>query len=311
MVTIAKDTKTSMDNQRDWVWRGWQIRYLYTRSSAENEHLYPPVLLIHGFGAAIAHWRKTIPAVSQFHRVYALDLLGFGASRKVFTHFTIDLWVQQVYDFWQIFIGQPVILVGNSTGSLVSLVTAFKHPDMVKGLVMLSLPDLSLRQEMIPKSLLPLVNGVEKLFTTPIIIKPLFQFLRRPGVIRRWAGIAYYDKEAITDELVEILATPPQDEGADRTFCALCQSVNDPHFSPSAKAILPQLEIPILLVWGRQDGMIPFKLAPIFAKLNHRVKLVELDRAGHCPHDECPERFNPILLEWLKTIINEQLLIKL
>lgn len=43
----------------------------------------PPILLIHGFGASVGHFRKNIPVlVDEGFRVYAIDLLGFGASDK-------------------------------------------------------------------------------------------------------------------------------------------------------------------------------------------------------------------------------------
>ena len=207
--------------------------------------------------------------------------------------------MQQVYDFWQIFIGKPVVLVGNSIGSLVCFTAAATYPEMVKGIVMISLPDVSMREEMLPGWLMPLVSTIEGAVASPPLLKTLFRFLRRPATIRRWAQIAYVNKEAITDELVDILATPPQDVGAARTFCLLFKAVRRPEFAPGAKAVLPTLKIPMLLIWGRGDRMVPFSLAPHFAKLNPQIKLVELDNVGHCPHDECPDRFNQILLSWL------------
>ena len=290
------DWQQRIGNQRDWVWRGWQTRYTYLRSDLPN----PPVILLHGFGAAIEHWRHNIPVISEQHTVYALDLLGFGGSKKPFTNYEVALWVEQVHDFWLTFINQPVVLVGNSIGSLVCLVAAATYPEMVKGLVMLSLPDVSIRQEMLPKGLQPIVTTIENIVASPLLLKSLFQLLRRQGVIRRWAGIAYHDPQAITDELVESLVAPAQDEGAARAFLALFQSVRRPQFAPPAKTLLPQLTIPILLIWGKSDRMIPPTLAPILAQLNPKIELMELDNAGHCPHDECPDKFNKILLHWLK-----------
>ncbi len=46
--------------------------------------------------------------------------------------------------------------------------------------------------------------------------------------------------------------------------------------------------------------MVPFALARPLAELNSKIELVELDQAGHCLHDECPERFNTLLLAWLE-----------
>ncbi len=283
-------------HQREWIWRGWSIRYSFYPHSSHQ----PPLILLHGFGAAIEHWRKNIPVLGEYTTIYALDFLGFGGSRKADTPYTINLWVEQVYDFWRRFIGQPVVLVGNSLGSLVGLTLAASYPEMVKGLVMLSLPDVASRQEMLPKPIEPLVRQMENLVANSGLLSFLFYFLRRPAVIRRWAAIAYRDETLIDEELIEIIANPPQETEANRAFCALFRSVIRPNFAQSAKELLPKLTIPMLLLWGKQDRMVPAFLAPQFAQLNPRLKLIELDEVGHCLHDECPERFNPLLLTWLK-----------
>ena len=262
----------------------------------------PPLILLHGFGAAIEHWRHNIPILSQNHRVYAVDLLGFGGSRKVQVPYTVNLWVEQIHDFWQTFINRPVVLVGNSIGSLVSMALASKYPEMVARLVMLSLPDVSRRREMIADWLLNIVTPIENFFTSPWLLKPIFYYLRRPQVLKKWAGIAYEDKKAVSEELVQIIAAPTLDEGAAEAFISLAQAVNHPEYCPPAKLILPRLQIPILLCWGKQDRMVPVQLAPGFVSLNTRIKYVEFDRAGHCLQDECPDRFNPILLEWLESV---------
>jgi pimeloyl-ACP methyl ester carboxylesterase len=295
---LLTDWSKRIGHQRDWVWRGWQTRYSYMRSQ-QHDSSKPPLILIHGFGASIEHWRNNIPVLSRDRTVYALDLLGFGASRKADTPYSVALWVQQVYDFWQTFIRQPVVLVGNSIGSLVCMTAAATYPDMVEGIVMLSLPDVSIRQAALPKWLLPIVTGLENAIASPPLLKTIFKVVRRPSIVRRWVGVAYIERSAVTDELIDILSAPAQDDGAAQTFCNLFKSVRLPEFSPSATAILPKLEIPMLLVWGRQDCMVPFAIAPILASLNPKIKFVELENAGHCPHDEYPDKFNAILLEWL------------
>ena len=82
-LTTNQPWQKRIGNQRDWVWRGWQTRYSYLRARANKKDLHlPPVIFIHGFGASIEHWRNNMPEIAQNHNVYALDLLGFGASRK-------------------------------------------------------------------------------------------------------------------------------------------------------------------------------------------------------------------------------------
>ena len=289
-------------NQRDWVWRGWQIRYSYLRAKKLNTNFQPPLILIHGFGASIEHWRNNIPALAQQHTVYALDLLGFGASRKADTDYSAALWTEQIHDFWQTFIGVPVVLVGNSIGSLVCLNATAAYPEMGEGLVMLSLPDVSVREDMLPKAFRPIVTAIENLFASPLLIKNLLKIVRRPIIIRKWAGVAYPNNAAITDELVEILSSPAYDEGSEQTLFRLSRSVRKASFAQSARVLLPQITVPMLLIWGLQDKMIPPKQARAIAKLNSRIELVELENVGHCPHDEYPEQFNSLLLDWLKSI---------
>lgn len=289
--------------QRDWVWRGWQTRYSYLRAKKQpQDQQSPPIIFIHGFGASIEHWRHNLPVIAQNHTVYALDLLGFGASRKADTEYSTALWTEQVHDFWQTFIGVPVILVGNSIGSLVCLNATNTYPAMVQGLVMLSLPDVSVREDMLPPLVRPLVTRIENLFANPLLIKNLLKIVRRPNIIRKWAGLAYPNQEAVTDELVNILSSPAYDEGSGQTLLRLSRSVRKASFAKSVKDLLPQVNVPILLIWGLQDKMIPPTQAKAIARLNSRLNLIELENAGHCPHDEDPKQFNFLLLDWLKSI---------
>ncbi|MDB9536292.1 alpha/beta fold hydrolase [Dolichospermum planctonicum CS-1226] len=297
-MTTAIHWQQRVGNQRDWVWRGWQTRYTYIRP-VKDRRGQTPLILLHGFGASIGHWRHNLEVLGKHNTVYALDMIGFGASEKAATNYNVELWVEQVYDFWKTFIGQPVVLVGNSIGSLISLVAAATHADMVKGIVMISLPDPSLEQEMIPTAFKPVVRGIKSIFTSRLILKPIFYFVRRPSVLRRWAGLAYAHPEAISDELIDILAGPPQDRGSARAFRALFKATTEANFSPSVKKILPNLTIPMLLIWGKKDRFVPPKLADQFLRYNEKLELVYLENVGHCPHDESPEQVNEAILDWI------------
>jgi pimeloyl-ACP methyl ester carboxylesterase len=305
-LTTNQSWQERIGNQRDWVWRGWQTRYSYLRAKHRADFSLgskttPPIIFIHGFGASIEHWRNNLPVIAQNHTVYALDLLGFGASRKADVDYSAALWTEQVHDFWQTFIGVPVILVGNSIGSLVCLNTTAVYPEMVEGLVMLSLPDVSVREDMLPPLVSPIVTGIENLFASPLLIKNLLKLVRRPSIIRKWAGIAYPNKTAITDELVEILSSPAYDDGSEQTLFRLSRSVRKAAFAESVRDLLPQVAVPMLLIWGLKDKMIPPNQARAIAELNSNLKLIELEYAGHCPHDEYPEQFNALLLDWLES----------
>jgi pimeloyl-ACP methyl ester carboxylesterase len=304
-LTTAIHWQQRVGNQRDWVWRGWQTRYTYIRPSQSDDKT-TPLILLHGFGASIGHWRHNLEVLAQHHTVYALDMLGFGASEKAPANYSIELWVEQVYEFWRTFIRQPAVLIGNSNGSLISLAAAAAHPDMVQGIVMMSLPDPSLEQEAIPPVLRPVVTTIKNIVASPWILKPVFHFVRQPNFVRRWASLAYANPEAITDELIEILAGPPQDRGSARAFSALFKAAIGVNFSPNVKAVLPTLTIPMLLIWGQKDRFVPPALASQFAQYNEKLELLNLDNVGHCPHDECPEQVNQAILDWINRCLSDR-----
>jgi pimeloyl-ACP methyl ester carboxylesterase len=76
-MTVAQSLKSIRSEKLTWNWRGHQVKY--TVSGVGQ-----PLLLIHGFGASIDHWRKNIPVlVEGGYQVYAIDLLGFGGSDRL------------------------------------------------------------------------------------------------------------------------------------------------------------------------------------------------------------------------------------
>jgi pimeloyl-ACP methyl ester carboxylesterase len=295
--TIPLSLLECYKNQTDWLWQGWKVRYTFIH----NPQSQVPVILLHGFGGSIGHWRQNIAELAKHHSVYALDLLGFGASEKPAAPYGIPLWTEQVYEFWKTFVQVPAVLVGNSIGSVTCLAAAATHPEMARGVAMISLPDTSGSEECIPASLRPLVRKLKSAFVSPLLLQPLFHLLRQPYILRRWVGLAYACKEAITDELLEIISAPARELGSAKAFCAILKAMLSPKFSPCITSILSNLQIPSLLLSGEKDRMVPPTSARRFLGYNLLLQLVELENAGHCAHDECPERVNQELLNWIQT----------
>jgi pimeloyl-ACP methyl ester carboxylesterase len=288
MSKTAQLQQRVIGSERDWVWRGWQTRYTYQRPAQPTN--LPPVLLLHGFGASIGHWQHNLEFLAQHHCVYAIDTLGFGGSRKPKIEYDIDLWVEQVYDFWQQFIGVPTIIIGNSIGA---------HPEMAVTVVMISLPDLSAEQELIPKLLQPAVNGIKRTIASPLLLHPLFRLVSQPWVARRWAKIAYANPDRVTDELLEMFLAPSREKEAAAAFVKIIQGMTSTDFSPNIRHLLPEMNMPMLMIWGTSDRMIPADSADTLLQINPQLKLIEIPNAGHCAHDEAPEAVNQILRNWL------------
>lgn len=82
-------------------------------------HEGPAVLLVHGFGAFLEHYRDNIyPIAEDRNRVWAVTLLGFGKSEKPNTIYTELMWAELLRDFIIEVVREPVHLVGNSIGGM-------------------------------------------------------------------------------------------------------------------------------------------------------------------------------------------------
>ncbi|MDE5117213.1 MAG: alpha/beta fold hydrolase, partial [Trichodesmium sp. St2_bin2_1] len=131
-LTISNPTSENQLDQYTWTWKTHNIQYIIMGTGQ-------PLLLIHGFGASISHWRNNIPSLSAAgYQVFALDLLGFGASSKPPIDYSMELWQQLIYDFWSEHIQQPTIFVGNSIGALLSLMILADYPEISTGGILIN-----------------------------------------------------------------------------------------------------------------------------------------------------------------------------
>jgi pimeloyl-ACP methyl ester carboxylesterase len=138
------------------------------------------------------------------------------------------------------------------------------------------------------------------------LLGPLvFNEVRRKFRIRGSLQQVYGNREAITDELVEILYRPSCDPGAQKVFASILAAPP----GPRPEELLPQIQQPLLVLWGEDDPWTPIKGADIYRELSAAdeegsptVTFHAIANTGHCPHDERPEVVNPLILDWLHTL---------
>lgn len=285
-------------NNRDWIWRGWQVRYTFLMSRhQESNHV--PLLFIHGFGSSHDQWAKNIASLSKFHPVYAFDLLGFGASQKAAAPYQVDLWVQQTYEFWHTFIGRPVIIIGHSLGALVAATVASQLPQTASGVVLLTLP--ATRQERISNPWAQTILGaIEKSVANPLVIRLIFNLARQPRVIQAALKSSYVNTAYVTDALVNEYVRPTYDRGAAQTLCRLTQAATAPTYSQSRETLLANIQQPALILWGEGDRIIPIQQSYILRKQFPDITWIDFPNAGHCLYDECAEKVNTLILNWIR-----------
>lgn len=291
-------TKNTALTQYSWEWQGYTTVYTV---QGEGQ----PLLLIHGFGASIGHWRKNIPALADAgYQVFAVDLLGFGGSQKPALDYSVELWQQQLYDFWASHINRPTVFVGNSIGGLLALMMMTQYPELTAGGVLInSAGGLNHRPEELQFPLNVVMGTFTKLVSTPGIGEFVFNQVRRKSQIRNILKQVYRDRAAITEELVDLLYNPSCDPGAQKVFASV---LNAPP-GPKPDDLLPHRQCPLLVLWGEDDPWTPIQGAKIYQDLSQNEREVEfypIPQAGHCAHDEKPEAVNQLMLNWLNRIFS-------
>jgi pimeloyl-ACP methyl ester carboxylesterase len=284
---------TASIEKHTWNWQGYKIQYTVMGEGS-------PLMLVHGFGASIGHWRKNIPILAAGgYRVFAIDLLGFGGSDKPALNYTMEVWQELLKDFWTAHIQVPTIFVGNSIGGLLSLMTIANHPEIAAGGILISCAGgLSHRPHELNPPLRVAMAAFNRLVRSQITGKIIFNRVRQKPQIRRTLLQVYRNREAVTDELVDILHAPSCDPGAQQVFAAILAAPP----GPTIAELLPKVQYPLLVIWGADDPWTPITGAKIFQQAKEKeqnVKIVPIPNAGHCPHDELPELVNAQILDWL------------
>jgi pimeloyl-ACP methyl ester carboxylesterase len=275
-----------------WTWKEYQIPYTVVGTGQ-------PLLLVHGFGASIGHWRKNIPVLAAAgYRVYAIDLLGFGGSDKPALSYSLDLWQEQLSDFWTAHIQQPTVFVGNSIGGLLCLIMLADHPQMAAGGVLLNCAGgLNHRPDELNLPMQMVMGAFTKLVSSKLIGGFLFNRIRQKSRLRSTLYQVYCDRTAVTDDLIDLLYNPSCDPGAQQVFASVLTA--DAGRSPTE--LLPQVKAPLLVLWGEADPWTPIAGATLYQEFakKHPLTFIPIPNTGHCPHDENPDLVNSLMVDWL------------
>lgn len=276
-----------------WDWQDYKIQYTVMGEGC-------PLVLVHGFGASIGHWRKNIPVLAAAgYRVFAIDLLGFGGSDKPPLNYTMELWQELLKDFSAAHIQEPAVFVGNSIGGLLSLMVLANHPEIAAGGILINCAGgLSHRPHELNPPLRLVMGAFNKLVRSKITGRLVFNRIRQKSQIRRSLLQVYRNSDAVTDELVDLLYAPACDPGAQEVFAAILTAPP----GPTPAELLPKVKVPLLVIWGEADPWTPINGAKIFQELSQKGQPVEvklIPNAGHCPHDEVPDVVNSLIITWL------------
>jgi pimeloyl-ACP methyl ester carboxylesterase len=250
----------------------------------------PPLLFVHGLGGCWQNWLENIPHFARTHRVVALDLPGFGSSPMPPWEISIPAYGRFLRDFCERLGIDRCSLVGNSMGGFIVTEVAITEPDRVDDLTLVSAAGITwARARREPAEMLARMGRA----AAPLLIRFETSAIRRARFRRRMFGGVFHDpnrlrREMLWENVVPALESP----GA---FDAMRTLVGY-----DIRDRLEEIGVPTLIVWGRNDRVVPVPAAFSYKKrIGDNAELIIFDECGHVPQIEHPVRFNRVLEKFL------------
>ena len=280
-----------------------------------------PVILMHGTGSWSEIWRETMEALSENGiRVIAIDIPPFGFSSKpvgsaAYSTLKQGKRINALLDALQI---DKAILVGHSVGSRPTMEALLQKPERIERLVLV---DAALGFSTDSTKAQFLQN--DPAFYTKFFFG--FKMLRNgltrstgtnPTFTRNILESFVYNKQAITQTHLDLLREPLVVQNLSVAYGDWFEQllVNAPHKGLSANFDNYRgVTIPVFLIWGVEDNITPLWQGKALEKLFPNSKLCVIENTGHIPYIESPQKFNAVLLDYLKDSLlmidsNDQLL---
>lgn len=249
----------------------------------------PVIVFVHGLGGRWQNWLLTIPAFMGSHRVIALDLPGFGESEMPAEEISIKGYAKAVDALMGELGVSCAVFVGNSMGGFVAAEVALSFHTRVERLVLVSAAGLSIEY-----------RNREPLMT----------------LARMWAagatsvgarGDAVVTRPRLRRGALQLVLRYPERLSPQMTY-ELVQGAGAPGFIDALEALLSysyrdqlsRIEIPVLIVWGRNDMLVPRGDAREYEELiGSNARRVMFEDTGHVPMIERPNAFNALVEEFL------------
>jgi 2-hydroxy-6-oxonona-2,4-dienedioate hydrolase len=267
---------------------GLQIRYRDTGGAGL------PIVLTHGIGGSLELWQPQLDALGKTHRLIAWDVPNHGLSGLTGK---AEDW--ESYAAWYVAFADAVgldrfIAAGNSMGGALSLRIAALAPSRVRGVFLANAASLG-------RAVFP----VFRMMTLPI----LGEAMNKPSEKNVDMAISAIvkDKSCISADLRAAMLRNQFKEGGAAAFVATLRACTNLLGQRAAcwqksAALLAELDVPMVLLHGRQDAVLPLKHSEAAAKQARHAQLVVLEDCGHTPQIEKPAEFNAALTAFAASV---------
>jgi pimeloyl-ACP methyl ester carboxylesterase len=263
----------------------------------------PPIVFVHGLGGSHLNWALVGDALSTGRRAVALDLRGFGMTPGSVYDAGVGANAELLDRFVREVLGEPVVLVGNSMGGMISVLQAASNPDVVAGVVLVD-PALPAVRERLDAgvALMFLLYGVPGLGEF---------YLRRANTtvsaarqVRRVTQLCFADPGRASDAMLAaaeqlLLARRGAPDSESAFLCAARSLMRILRAPRRYRDMMRAIQAPVLLVHGEDDRLVSIAAARRAAEDNPGWRTAYLPGVGHTPQLEVPDRFAHLVNDWL------------
>jgi pimeloyl-ACP methyl ester carboxylesterase len=249
----------------------------------------PPVVFVHGLSGNWQNWLENIPFAAEGRRVVAMDLPGFGRSEMPREDISISAYARVVDRLCEQLGLGPVAVVGNSMGGFIGAELAIAFPERVERLVLLSAAGIS----------------STNLYRRPTMT--VARYTAALGALTASRSKAIVSRPRLRHAVLSPVMRHPTRLPADLLW-EILQGSGRPGFVDALEALmtydysdrLPEIGCPTLVVWGREDMLVPVSDADEYERLIPDARKTVFDDTGHVAMLERPVAVNRCLASFLE-----------
>lgn len=244
------------------------------RVRIEGADKAPPLLLLHGFTFSLESWDAWAADLARDHRVIRYDLSGHGLSDPdpQARYGTMDR-VRQLRALMDRLGIARASLAGNSFGGLVAWNFAALYPERVDRLILVDSAAYS-------------INGVTE---RPVPVPPAMRaylLAPQPAAVAASAGLVFARPDRLPPARLELMRAMIARPGNGAALIAHLEQFT----LPEPTALLGRIAAPTLILWGRDDRVVPVDHADRLAAAIPRARRIVYENVGHAPQEELPAR---------------------
>ncbi|MBW1823706.1 MAG: alpha/beta hydrolase [Deltaproteobacteria bacterium] len=256
------------------------------------------LIFLHGFGASTFTWHKVIKPLSKNYTLIAYDRTGFGYSSRPMpgewsgeSPYSQESQVEQIVALMDALGVDKAVLVGNSAGGVTAALTTLKYPERIKALILVG---AAIFKGGPPDWLAPLIRIPQVKRLGHLLIRKyytnFFEIARK---------LAWHDPSKQTEEILAGYRKPMRARDWDRALWEFALAYK----SSSLKERLNDIKVPVLVITGEDDRIVPPEASEKIADEILHAELAVISNTGHLPHEEAPEEFLEVVNNFLKEVL--------